>query len=149
VWWCGAVPLIADTEKELNKLLGDFFIGCDLEIEFETPTLEVLLSAPKIFVDDGFRNSVENKGHGLQRAIIFTILRRYADFMTTATEGKNGISYLRLKSQSSICILRPKEQYGQYLEKLLVAGIRYFFSTHSSLLVDVAYFDELSEWKVK
>jgi len=51
------VPLIADTEKQLNTLLNDFFTGCDLEIEFETPTLEVLLSAPKLYVDDGFRNA--------------------------------------------------------------------------------------------
>jgi len=58
----------ADTEKQLNALLNDFFNGCDLEIEFETPTLELLLSAPKLYVDDGFRNAVENKGHGLQRA---------------------------------------------------------------------------------
>jgi hypothetical protein len=68
------VPLIADTETQLNTLLADFFLGCDLEIEFQTPTLEALLSAPKLFIDDGFRNAVENKGHGLQRAVIFTIL---------------------------------------------------------------------------
>ena len=82
------VPLIADTEKQLNTLLNDFFTGCDLEIEFETPTLEVLLSAPKLYVDDGFRNAVENKGHGLQRAVIFTILRRYAEYMTSSPDGK-------------------------------------------------------------
>ena len=68
------VPLIAETEKQLNTLLNDLFMGCDLEIEFDTPTLEVLLSSPKLYVDDGFRNAVENKGHGLQRAVIFTIL---------------------------------------------------------------------------
>jgi energy-coupling factor transporter ATP-binding protein EcfA2 len=82
------VPLINETEQQLNTLLNDFFTGCDLEIEFETPTLEVLLSAPKLYVDDGFRNAVENKGHGLQRAVIFTILRRYAEHMTSAPDGK-------------------------------------------------------------
>ncbi|MCS6325662.1 MAG: AAA family ATPase [Nitrospira sp.] len=61
------VDLIAETEKQLNKLLNDFFAGCDLEIQFQTPTLEILLTAPKLYVDDGFRNVVENKGHGLQR----------------------------------------------------------------------------------
>ena len=39
----------------------------DLEIEFETPKMDVLLSTPKIFIDDGFRNIAQNKGHGLQR----------------------------------------------------------------------------------
>ena len=51
------VSLIAETENQLNKLLNDFFIGCDLEIEFQTPTLEVLLASPKLYVDDGFRNA--------------------------------------------------------------------------------------------
>jgi energy-coupling factor transporter ATP-binding protein EcfA2 len=82
------LQLIAETEKQLNTLLKDFFSGCDLEIEFGTPTLEMLISSPKLYVDDGFRNIVENKGHGLQRAIIFTILRRYAEYMTASPEGK-------------------------------------------------------------
>lgn len=82
------VDLIADTEKQLNKLLNDLFAGCDLEIQFQTPTLEILLTAPRLYVDDGFRNAVENKGHGLQRAVIFTILRRYAEHMTSSVEGK-------------------------------------------------------------
>jgi len=53
----------------------------DLEIEFQTPTLQLLLTTPRLFADDGFRNVVENKGHGLQRAIIFSILRCYSELI--------------------------------------------------------------------
>jgi len=137
------VPMIADTEKQLNTLLNDFFAGCDLEIEFDTPTLEVLISAPKIFVDDGFRNVVQNKGHGLQRAVIFTILRRYAEFMTSSAEGKKRNLILAVE-EPELC-MHPQAQrtIRRVFRKIAEGGDQVFFSTHSSLLVDVAYFDEI------
>jgi hypothetical protein len=118
------VPLIAETEKQLNRLLTDFFAGCDLEIEFQTPTLEILLGSPKLYVDDGFRNVVENKGHGLQRAVIFTILRRYAEFMTSSPEGKKRNLVLAVEEPSSTCIRRRSGQSVACLVNSLKAGIR-------------------------
>lgn len=137
------VPLIADTETQLNKLLGDFFAGCDLEIEFQTPTLEVLLSAPKLFIDDGFRNSVENKGHGLQRAVIFTILRRYAEFMTSTPEGKRRSLILGVEEPELYMHPQAQRTIRRVFRKIVEGNDQIVFSTHSSLLVDVAYFDEI------
>lgn len=137
------VPLIAETEKQLNTLLNDFFTGCDLEIEFETPTLEVLLSAPKLYVDDGFRNAVENKGHGLQRAIIFTILRRYAEYMTSAPDGKKRSLILAIEEPELYMHPQAQRTIRRVFRKISEGNDQVFFSTHSSLLVDVAYFDEI------
>lgn len=137
------VPLIAETEKQLNVLLNDFFIGCDLEIEFETPTLEVLLSSPKLYVDDGFRNAVENKGHGLQRAIIFTILRRYAEYMTCAPDGKKRNLILAVEEPELYMHPQAQRTIRRVFRKIAEGSDQVLFSTHSSLLVDVAYFDEI------
>lgn len=137
------VPLIAETEKQLNTLLKDFFTGCDLEIEFETPTLEVLLSAPKLYVDDGFRNAVENKGHGLQRAVIFTILRRYAEYMTAAPDGKKRNLILAVEEPELYMHPQAQRTVRRVFRKISEGNDQVFFSTHSSLLVDVAYFDEI------
>jgi predicted ATP-dependent endonuclease of OLD family len=137
------VPLIADTETQLNKLLGDFFAGCDLEIEFQTPTLEVLLSAPKLFIDDGFRNSVENKGHGLQRAVIFAILRRYAEFMTSTPQGKKRSLILSVEEPELYMHPQAQRTIRRVFRKIVEGDDQIVFSTHSSLLVDVAYFDEI------
>lgn len=136
------VQLIAETEKQLNTLLHDFFKGCDLEIEFSTPTLEVLLSSPKLYVDDGFRNSVENKGHGLQRAIIFTILRRYAEYMTSS-EGKKRNLILAVEEPELYMHPQAQRTIRKVFKKIADGGDQVVFSTHSSLLVDVAYFDEI------
>lgn len=137
------VPLIAETEKQLNTLLNDFFAECDLEIEFETPTLEVLLSAPKLFVDDGFRNAVENKGHGLQRAVIFTILRRYAEHMTCSPEGRSRNLILAVEEPELYMHPQAQRTIRRVFRKVAEGGDQVLFSTHSSLLVDVAYFDEI------
>ncbi len=137
------VPLIAETEKQLNTLLSDFFTGCDLEIEFETPTLEVLLSAPKLYVDDGFRNAVENKGHGLQRAVIFTILRRYAEYMTYAPDGKKRNLILAVEEPELYMHPQAQRTIRRVFRKISESSDQVFYSTHSSLLVDVAYFDEI------
>lgn len=137
------VTLIAETENQLNTLLKDFFIGCDLEIEFETPTLEMLLSAPKLYVDDGFRNAVENKGHGLQRAVIFTILRRYAEYMTSAPDGKKRNLILAVEEPELYMHPQAQRTIRRVFRKIAEGGDQVLFSTHSSLLVDVAYFDEI------
>ena len=137
------VPLIAETETQLNKLLSDFFVGCDLEIEFQTPTLETLLSAPKLFIDDGFRNSVENKGHGLQRAVIFTILRRYAELMTSSPEGKKRSLILAVEEPELYMHPQAQRTVRRVFRKIAAGEDQIIFSTHSSLLVDVAYFDEI------
>ncbi|MEK6676509.1 MAG: ATP-dependent endonuclease [Planctomycetota bacterium] len=137
------VPLIAETEKQLNSLLNDFFTGCDLEIEFETPTLEVLLTTPKLYIDDGFRTAVENKGHGLQRAVIFTILRRYAEYMTSAPDGRRRNLILAVEEPELYMHPQAQRTIRRVFRKISETNDQVLFSTHSSLLVDVAYFDEI------
>lgn len=137
------VALIAETEKQLNTLLKDFFEACDLEIEFETPTLQVLLSAPRLYVDDGFRNAIENKGHGLQRAVIFTILRRYAEYMTTSREGRKRRLVLAVEEPEIYMHPQAQRTIRSVFRRIAGGGDQVIFSTHSSLLVDVSYFDEI------
>ena len=137
------VPLIADTEKQLKRLLNDFFADCDLEIEFATPTFEVLLSAPKLYIDDGFRNVVENKGHGLQRAVIFTILRRYAEQMTASPAGKKRNLILAVEEPELYMHPQAQRTIRSVFRKIAEGGDQVLFSTHSSLLVEVAHFDEI------
>jgi predicted ATP-dependent endonuclease of OLD family len=137
------VSLITDTENRLNKLLNDFFVGCDLEIEFQTPTLEVLLGAPKLYIGDGFRNAVQNKGHGLQRAVIFTILRCYADHVISSPDGKKRNLILAVEEPELYMHPQAQRTVRRVFRKIADGGDQVLFSTHSSLLVDVAYFDEI------
>lgn len=143
---CGGkdrVQQITEMERQLNTLLNDFFTGCDRESEFTTPTLEILLSALKLYVDDGFRNAIENKGHGLQRAVIFTILRRYAEHMTSAPTGRKRNLILAVEEPELYMHPQAQRTIQQVFRKIAESGDQVLFSTYSSLLVDVAYFDEI------
>lgn len=109
---------ITEIEKSINSMLANY-MPVDLEIEFETPTLQALISSPKLLADDGFRNSVENKGHGLQRAIIFSILQSYSDLISNLKSDYTKCTILGLKSRKYIFILRHKEIFEMFSKKLL------------------------------
>lgn len=136
------IQSIIQTEKRLNELLGDY-MTCDLEIEFQPPTIETLITSPQLFANDGFRNIISNKGHGLQRAIIFSILRCYSELITgTGTEKKKPMIFAVEEPE---LYMHPQAQRAirRAFRDIADNGDQVFFTTHSSLLVDVAYFDEV------
>jgi len=133
---------VAKVEQSMKDFLGEM-MPADIEIEFQAPTVETILTAPKIFVDDGFKGSIDGKGHGLQRAVIFSILRSYAKLVTTKREA--GKKTLILGVEEPELYMHPTAQrtIRQVLRAIADGGDQVIFSTHSPLLVDVAYFDEI------
>lgn len=137
------IPIITQTEQELKYLLNDIFPNCDLEIQFETPSFEMLMSTPKIFIDDGLKNSVENKGHGLQRAVIFAILRRYADLVSVTDSGEKKRMIIAIEEPELYMHPQAQRTLRSVFKRIADSGDQVIYSTHSSLMVDVAYFDEI------
>lgn len=134
--------IVSETEKRLNDLLGEY-MSCDLEIEFQPPTLETVLTAPQIFVDDGFRNVVSNKGHGLQRAVIFAILQCYAEQVTGRGASKKKTMLLAVEEPELYMHPMAQRTIRRVFRQIAEGRDQVVFSTHSALLVDVAYFDEI------
>lgn len=137
------IPIITQIEQELKNLLNDIFPDCDLEIQFETPSFEMLMSTPKIFIDDGLKNSVENKGHGLQRAVIFAILRRYADLVSVNDSGEKKKMIIAIEEPELYMHPQAQRTLRGVFKQIAYNGDQVIYSTHSSLMVDVAYFDEI------
>lgn len=65
-------------ERDLKEELLGEFVDVIPSVEFGLPNEEVIAKEMKIFLDDGFRSEVEQKGHGLQRAILLALLRLLA-----------------------------------------------------------------------
>ena len=63
-------------------------MDCDIEIEMTMPQLREVFGAAKIYADDGVRTTIETKGHGMQRSMIFTILRAYAELTHVQKAGE-------------------------------------------------------------
>jgi len=69
---------LANFESELKAELVGEFAEVSPSIEFTLPDQDVIASEMKLFLDDGYRSEVEQKGHGLQRATLLALLRLLA-----------------------------------------------------------------------
>ena len=136
---------IRQVEERLNELMSDV-MDCDVEIEMSVPELSQIFGAARVYADDGIRTSVETKGHGLQRSMIFTILRAYAELTHAQKAGD------RAEQRSTIFAIEEPELYlHPQCQRTLVAVFRdigsgndqVLYTTHSSLFVDIGHFDEI------
>ena len=130
------------TEQRLNELVCDY-LHCDLEIEFQSPKIETVLTTPRLFADDGFRNVVSNKGHGLQRAIIFAILRCYSEQVTGTGVEKKKTMIFAVEEPELYMHPQAQRTIRRTFKDIAEKGDQVLFSTHSASLVDVAFFDEV------
>jgi putative ATP-dependent endonuclease of OLD family len=135
-------PRVAEIESTIQGFLTEV-MPADLELEFQAPTIEVLLTTPKIHIDDGFRGSVDGKGHGLQRAVIFAILRAYAKLVTERPEKTKRTLILGVEEPELYMHPTAQRTIRRVLRTIANGGDQVLFSTHSPLMVDVAYFDEI------
>lgn len=66
---------LADFEAHLKEELMGEFADVVPSVEFGLPDEEVIAKEMKIFLDDGYRSEIEQKGHGLQRATLLALLK--------------------------------------------------------------------------
>lgn len=130
----------ADTVDELKntqntalkeELMGEF---ADVlpSVEFELPSEEVIAKEMKIFLDDGYKSEIEQKGHGLQRAALLALLKVLA---------KHGARYQDKPSPIFLIgelesFLHPfaQKQFAEVLNKL-VDQYQIITTTHSPFIV--------------
>lgn len=136
---------IKNIEVRLNKLIAEL-MDCDIEIEMAMPQLREVFGDAKIYADDGIRTTIETKGHGLQRSMIFTILRAYAELEHVKKAGE------KAKERTAIFAIEEPELYlHPQSQRTLMSACReigsgrdqVIYSTHSSLFVDISHFDQI------
>jgi predicted ATP-dependent endonuclease of OLD family len=144
---------VKDLEARLNRLISEI-MDCDIEIEMAMPQLREVFGAAKVYANDGVRTAIETKGHGMQRSLIFTILRAYAELTHVQKAGE------KAEERTTIFAIEEPEHYlhPQSQRTLIsvfreIAGGRdqVIYSTQSSLFVDISHFDEICimRWEKK
>lgn len=108
--------------------------------------VEDILKKIKIIANDGFEGDIDNKGHGLQRSLIFALLKTYADTMNEKDELDK--SFIFLIEEPEI-YLHPHLQRKMYqvLRKISEGKDQVIYSTHSSLFIDIENFDDICRVK--
>jgi putative ATP-dependent endonuclease of OLD family len=162
------LPELGDS---ISKTLAKFAPGSHLKLDwdkFEPPQVQTP-SAIATLIEDNFEGEISRKGHGLQRALILTLLQHLALIVPAETatmepsEGEVALSmpeaYESSLGPDLILAIEEPELYlhpsrCRYLCDLLVqlvekpgAGLgarnQIIYSTHSPYLVDLHRFDQI------
>ena len=81
---------IKDLETTLSSMISENLPNTKVAIEIVTPELIDLFKDTIVNIDDSLPTSINAKGHGLQRALVFAYIRAYAKFIgeTEKSQGK-------------------------------------------------------------
>lgn len=72
---------VRSLEGRVEGFLQEHFADASVELSIPQPELKTILNNAQIFVDDGSRDLVENKGDGIKRSLTFALLRSYVELL--------------------------------------------------------------------
>ena len=148
-------PNVKDEEKSDIAMLEDRITnelkmwGVDVSIQVDPPEIEKIFElGTQLLLDDGLQTNVERKGHGLQRALIFALLRTWANTLRIAKEkDEEGDLVARKASESVIFAIEEPElflhphaqrQLAGDLEEIALAKYhQVFICSHSTHFVNL------------
>lgn len=130
---------IRELQARIESVLAAWDVKLDLQID--VPDIQRLfLSGISLSVDDGVPTSIEEKGHGLQRSLLFSLIRLWADYGR-----QNEASALSSNRRSLIFAFEEPELYlhpqmcrAVYDDlKVVSASEQVILCTHSSHFVNM------------
>lgn len=129
---------IKDLEKNLTDTISENIPNSKVEIEIITPELIDLFKDTKIRLDDSLTTSIESKGHGLQRALVFAYIRAYAKTLNVIAGEENTYKNFILGIEEPELCLHPNGQRKMLnvLENI-AAHDQVLFCTHSNFFANM------------
>jgi putative ATP-dependent endonuclease of OLD family len=134
----------SEVRLKLDELSGEVkvylerqFPDCEKVVfEVGSPLFEDLLKNFITQVDDGVLTSVEEKGDGMQRALMLAIIQTYADFRMRDGDSGRIKNFLFFIDEGELH-LHPSAQrrLKSAMADLARRGDQIFFNTHSSVLI--------------
>jgi predicted ATP-dependent endonuclease of OLD family len=146
-----------------NELLS---WNTSIEIEVTPPDIdEVFRIGTNVWVDDGIRTDISRKGHGLQRTMIFALIKAYSQLLKEEREKEEEAEreaaaqietqseeFKRKSSKSTFFILEEPELYlhpqaqrelFNSLQELSKSDSQIVIATHSSFFVDLELYKSI------
>lgn len=139
---------LSELEESLTQELKQWEVSLDIEIT--PPDIEKLFQlGTSIFVDDGVRTTIEMKGHGIQRSLIFALFKAWAETIKKSREqtSEGETKKSRYASQSTFFAIEEPELFlhpqaqrqmmNSLIELSSTPNHQVFLCTHSTWFVDM------------
>jgi len=138
---------LAQLESLLSGELTTWGVGVSIQVT--PPEIEKILElGTQLHLDDGLRTLAERKGHGLQRAVIFALIRAWAKVlrMAIAAETEAAEAARRASESCYFAIEEPELFLHPHAQRQLAAALvdlatapehQVFVCTHSTHFVDL------------
>lgn len=144
---------IATLEQNLERELSKW--NTTIDIEITPPNIDDVLKVnTSVWVNDGQKTDISRKGHGLQRSLIFALIKSWAAYLKLERETKaeeeassDEITVSKRKSSDSTYFffeepelyLHPQAQKELYssLKELSLSNNQIVLSTHSASFLDL------------
>ncbi len=152
-------PDIEEDQKTALALLESNIIGelktwgVNVSIEVTPPEIEKIFElGTELYLDDGIRTTADRKGHGLQRAVIFALLRSWAKRIREPSDDDTITA--RRSSESIIFAIEEPELFlhphaqrllAQTLDEIAVApNHQVFICSHSTHFVNLDKYQSIA-----
>ncbi|MBX3495002.1 MAG: AAA family ATPase [Parvibaculum sp.] len=131
---------VKELENAVEQFLKENFPSAKVELDIPPPELKTILSAAQIFVDDGSRDLIENKGDGIKRSLTFALLQAYVnrlrDVESVEEEGTKSAPLIFLFEEPEL-YLHPKSQRVLFSTLARIAeSHQVLVTTHSPLFFE-------------
>lgn len=135
---------IKDLEQRLEKALSDWRVGVDIHIQCPD-FLTLLQSGVHVELDDGLSTSIEEKGNGLQRSLIFALMRVWAEI--SHSEEKDLANEIRERS-IMFAFEEPELFLHPHISRATYQALKTLSSTYQILLcTHSAHFVNLEDYR--
>ncbi len=116
-----------------------------VDIEIITPELIDIFKETRVTIDDSISTSIDNKGHGLQRALLFAYIRAYAKLLNeTIIENEIHRKNFILAIEEPELFLHPNGQRKMMnVLKEIAQNDQIIMCSHSSFFIDMFQYSKI------
>lgn len=147
----GSASELARLEAELASEMSAW--GVDVSIQIMPPDLAKLFElGTQLYLNDGVKTLADKKGHGLQRAVIFALVRAWAKTLRAANEpqassprrASNSVFFAVEEPELFLHPHAQRQLFGSLAEISALPDHQVFLSTHSTNFVDLEHYKRIA-----